>query len=111
MLIENGIKISMDGKGRWADNAYIERFWRTIKWEAVHLHSFDSIAQAKEVIANYIRFYNQVRPHQSLNYKTPDEIYNRFSTQKKQSEIVQEIYNLKPDEGEVDSKIQAKIMS
>ena len=72
-LIENGIKISMDGKGRWVDNVSIECLWRTMKWEAVYLHSFDSIGQARKVLAAYIIFYNQKRPHQSLDYKKPKE--------------------------------------
>ena len=81
-LIENGVQISMDGKGRWVDNKYIERFWRTIKNEAVHLHSFDTLPQAKASLGLYIKFYNKVRPHQSLNYNTPDEKYYNRSTVK-----------------------------
>ncbi len=57
-LIEKAIKISTDGKGRWADNIYIERLWRSIKWEAVYLHSFDSIVDAKNSLERYIQFYN-----------------------------------------------------
>ena len=74
-LIQRGIKISMDGKGRWVDNKYIERFWRTAKYESVFLHSFDTVDQARKTIDAYIRFYNQRRSHQSLNYHTPDEVY------------------------------------
>lgn len=70
------IKISMDGKGRWADNVYIERLWRTIKYELVFLHSFESVKQARDYIEKYILFYNQERRHQSLNYHTPHEVYN-----------------------------------
>ena len=110
-LTENGIKISMDGKGRWVDNVYIERLWRTIKWEAVYLHSFDSITQAREVLANYIIFYNQVRPHQSLDYKKPDDIYYENLTRKEQCKVDRETYILKTEGGEVDSKIQANFLS
>jgi putative transposase len=74
-LTENNIQISMDGKGRWVDNKYIERLWRSIKYEAVYLHSLDNMNQAREILKNYIIFYNQRRPHQALDYKTPDDVY------------------------------------
>ena len=74
-LTINSIFISMDGKGRWADNVYIERLWRSIKYENVFLHSFDTVEQAKNCLSDYINFYNQQRPHQKLNYHTPDEVY------------------------------------
>ena len=70
-----GIKISMDGKGRWADNIYIERLWNSIKYECVYLHSLESVKEARSVIAEYIDFYNRERPHQALAYKTPDMAY------------------------------------
>lgn len=65
----------MDGKGRWADNVYVERLWRTIKYENVFLHSFDTVEQAQIALTNFIAFYNQKRFHQALNYHTPDAIY------------------------------------
>ena len=71
----------MDGKGRWADNVYIERLWRSIKYEAVYLHSFDTMHQARETLARYITFYNQQRPHQALGYKTPDHVYKHSEQQ------------------------------
>jgi len=74
-LTGKGIVISMDGKGRWADNVYIERLWRSIKYESVYLHSFDTVHQARTVLRDYISFYNLQRPHQSLNYHTPCDIY------------------------------------
>ena len=74
-LAFNNIFISMDGKGRWADNVYIERLWRSIKYENVFLHSFDTVEQAKNCLRDYINFYNQQRPHQVLNYHTPDDVY------------------------------------
>ena len=74
-LTNSNILISMDGKGRWADNIYVERLWRSVKYEAVYLHSFDTMEQAREGLAHYIIFYNQRRPHQSLDYKTPNEFY------------------------------------
>lgn len=73
---EHGILISMDGKGRWVDNVFIERLWRTIKYELVYLHSFETVDQARAAIANYINFYNQRRFHQALNHHTPDAIFN-----------------------------------
>lgn len=76
MLIENKIQISMDGKGRWADNIFIERFWRSLKYESLYLHSFETVVEAHKAFCEYINFYNQRRPHQALNYKTPDSVYN-----------------------------------
>jgi putative transposase len=75
MVQGNGITVSMDGKGRWADNIIIERFWRTLKHENLLLHVFDTVAQLKESIGIFIYKYNYRRLHQSLNYKTPMEIY------------------------------------
>lgn len=74
-LKKSGIKVSMDGKGRWVDNVHVERLWRTIKYEGVYLHSFQTVHQAKEVLGRFIDWYNKVRSHQSLGYKTPAEIY------------------------------------
>ena len=76
MLQEHKILISMDGKGRWVDNVFIERLWRTIKYELVYLHSFETVYQARMAIANYINFYNQRRYHQTLNHHTPDAVFN-----------------------------------
>jgi putative transposase len=75
-LQESGILISMDGKGRWVDNVFVERLWRTIKYELVYLHSFETVDQARAAIANYINFYNQRRFHQALNYHTPDAVFD-----------------------------------
>jgi putative transposase len=70
-----GVKISMDGKRRWIDNVYVERLWRTIKYEMVYLHSFDTVEQARIALARYIHFYNTERYHSKLNYHTPDVIF------------------------------------
>lgn len=83
-LKENKIRISMDGKGRWADNIYIERLWRSIKYENIYLHSFDTVQQARDALAKYIVFYNQQRPHQSLNYHTPDYVFDKKTIPTKQ---------------------------
>jgi putative transposase len=74
-LKERGIAISMDGRGSWRDNVFVERLWRSIKYEEVYLHAYDSVKQAKAGIARYIEFYNSRRPHSSLDRSTPDEFY------------------------------------
>ncbi len=75
-LVEsNGILVSMDGRGRWADNIYIERFWRTIKHEHLRWHAFESVNDLWNAIREFIIIYNYRRLHQSLNYKTPAEVY------------------------------------
>ena len=71
----NNIKVSMDGRGRWADNVFIERFWRTLKHEHVLLHSFETVKEARKSIDFFINTYNNERLHQSLGYKTPAEVY------------------------------------
>jgi len=75
LLKEHGIQISMDGKGCWRDNVFVERLWRSIKYEEVYLHAYDSVSEAKTRLGAYIGFYNTRRPHQSLDGQTPDKIY------------------------------------
>jgi len=75
LLKQHGIRISMDGKGCWRDNVYVERLWRTIKYEEVYLHAYDAVAAAREGLDRYIRFYNQRRPHSALDGVTPDTFY------------------------------------
>jgi putative transposase len=74
-LITSNIKISMDGVGRCMDNIYIERFWRTIKYEAIYLNEYSNYTELYAGIRDYIIFYNEKRPHQSLGYKTPNMLY------------------------------------
>ena len=74
-LKARGVAISMDGKGAWRDNVFVERLWRSIKYEEVYLHAYDSVKDAKTGLARYINFYNTARPHSSLDRKTPDEFY------------------------------------
>ena len=74
-LKEEGIAISMDGKGRWCDNVFIERFWKSIKYEHVYLHAYESVQEARTKIGCYIDFYNTTRPHSSLKALTPDQVY------------------------------------
>ncbi len=72
---KHGIQLSMDGKGCWRDNVFIERFWRSLKYEEVYLHAYDSASQARSGIAKYITFYNSARPHSALDGRTPDAAY------------------------------------
>jgi putative transposase len=74
-LKENGIRISMDGRGRWRDNVFVERIWKSIKYEEVYLHAYNSVSEARARIAKYIGFYNSMRPHSSLQALTPDQVY------------------------------------
>ena len=73
-----GIKISMDGKGRWMDNVFIERLWRSLKYEEVYLKAYQTVAEAEAGINTWLEFYNQLRKHQSLGYLTPDQVYSCF---------------------------------
>ncbi len=75
MLKDAGIAISMDGKGAWRDNVFVERLWKTIKYEEVYLHGYDTVRDARTGIGKYITFYNSKRPHSSLDRKTPDQVY------------------------------------
>jgi putative transposase len=75
LLKANGIRISMDGKGCWRDNVFVERLWRTIKYEQVYLHAYSSMDDAKTHLKEYLEFYNNIRPHQSLDDRTPDAVY------------------------------------
>ncbi|SDK83308.1 integrase core domain-containing protein, partial [Aliiruegeria lutimaris] len=65
----------MDGKGAWRDNVFVERLWRTIKYEEVYLHAYDSVSEARAGLARYLAFYNTRRPHSSLDGQTPDQAY------------------------------------
>jgi putative transposase len=76
-LEESGIRISMDGKGRALDNVFVERLWRSLKYEEVYLNEYSSVIEAKQRIDEYFKFYNEERPHQSLGYQTPKTIYDR----------------------------------
>ena len=75
VLIENDIQISMDGKGAWRDNVFVERLWKSVKYEEVYLRAYDSVAQARASLGKYFDFYNRGRPHSSLDRRTPDEAY------------------------------------
>ncbi len=74
-LLDAGIKISMDGKGAWRDNVFVERLWRSIKYEEVYLHVYENVPQARAGIGRYLSFYNSKKPHSSLDDQTPDQAY------------------------------------
>ena len=75
LLEQHGIKISMDGKGSYRDNLFIERLWRTVKYEEVYLKAYQNGKDARIGIGDYFRFYNTARPHQALGYRTPGEVF------------------------------------
>ena len=75
VLKDAEIAISMDGKGAWRDNVFVERLWRTIKYEEVYLHAYGSVPEARTAIGRYLAFYNTKRPHSSLDRQTPDQAY------------------------------------
>ena len=80
VLKRNDIQISMDGKGRWLDNVFIERLWRSVKYEEVYLKAYDSVAHARRSLGNYFTFYNVRRRHQTLDRQTPDGVYYQAVT-------------------------------
>jgi putative transposase len=75
LLQSHGIRISMDGKGCWRDNVFVERLWKTIKYEHVYLHAYESVSEARQLLTRYITFYNARRPHSSLDGQTPYTMY------------------------------------
>jgi putative transposase len=75
VLVKNDIAISMDGKGAWRDNVFVERLWRSVKYEEVYLRAYDGVSEARSSIGRYLDFYNRRRPHSSLDGTTPDHAY------------------------------------
>lgn len=75
LLKQNGIKLSMDGKGCWRDNVFVERLWRTIKYEEVYLRAYETVSQARASLGRYMNFYNCGRPHSRLARMTPEQVY------------------------------------
>jgi putative transposase len=75
LLRTHGIAISMDGKGAWRDNVFVERLWRSVKYEEVYLRAYDDVGEARASISRYLEFYNTRRPHSSLGRRTPDQAY------------------------------------
>lgn len=72
---DRGCHLSMDGRGAWRDNVFVERLWKSVKYERVYVHAYDSVIEARQSILQYMDWYNQSRPHSSLDKKTPDEAY------------------------------------
>ena len=76
VLQDRGVKISMDGKGRYQDNIFVELLWRTVKYEEVYLKAYVNATEARRGLEDYFRFYNGLRPHQALGYRTPAEVFH-----------------------------------
>jgi putative transposase len=72
---DRGCRLSMDGRGAWRDNVFVERLWRSVKYEEVYLHAYDSVNEARRSIMRYLDWYNRFRPHSKIKKKTPDEAY------------------------------------
>ena len=75
MLQDQAIRISMDGRGAWRDNVFVERLWRSVKYEEVYLRAYDSVGDARASLGRYLAFYNGRRPHSSLGARTPDQAW------------------------------------
>ena len=75
LLTYHGIRMSMDGKGCWRDTVFVERLWKSIKYEEVYLHAYETVGAAHQGLERYLMFYNQTRPHQALDGQTPDPVY------------------------------------
>ena len=82
-LQQTGIRVSMDGRGRWMDNVFIERLWRSLKYECVYLNAFESGSEARTRIGRWVAYYNADRPHSAFNGRTPDEVYATQETEEK----------------------------
>lgn len=82
LLKAHDIRISMDGKGSWRDNVFVERLWRSVKYEEVYLHAYDSVFAARSGLKRYFQFYNTHRPHSSLDRQTPDQVYHSLALPK-----------------------------
>jgi putative transposase len=86
VLTGAGVRISMDGRGRWMDNVFIERLWRSLKYECVYLHAFETGSELRAGLTRWIGFYNARRPHSSLGGLTPDEAYRATGAGGKETE-------------------------
>jgi putative transposase len=82
VLRDAGVRISMDGRGRWMDNVFIERLWRSLKYECIYLHAFETGSELRAGLADWISYYNARRPHSTLVGRTPDEAYRETRTEK-----------------------------
>ena len=82
MLLAQGVQVSMDGRGRCMDNVFVERLWRSIKYEEVYLKAYQNGTEARKGIGAYLAFYNQERPHQALGYRSPGQVFHAVSPQR-----------------------------
>ena len=113
MLLAQGVQVSMDGRGRCMDNVFVERLWRSIKYEEVYLKAYQNGTEARKGIGAYLAFYNQERPHQALGYRSPDQVFHAVSPQRC---LLEHPQALQSDEGlrdtpAVDSLILASPLS
>jgi putative transposase len=91
LLEKHGIKISMDGKGSYRDNLFIERLWRTVKYEEVYLKAYQNGKDARIGIGEYFRFYNTARPHQTLGYRTPGEVFTSIPIEDTEKRMIESL--------------------
>ena len=89
LLKQHGVRISMDGKGRYRDNIFVERLWRTVKYEEVYLKAYQDGRDARNGLKEYFRFYNNLRPHQALGYRTPAEVFASMLTEATNGDMVE----------------------
>ena len=82
LLLDQGIQVSMDGKGRYLDNIFVERLWRSVKYEEVYLKAYQNGTEARKDIGAYLDFYNRERPHQALGYRTPGQVFDEAQPRK-----------------------------
>ena len=91
LLEQHGIKISMDGKGSYRDNLFIERLWRTVKYEEVYLKAYQNGKDARIGISAYFRFYNMARPHQALGYRTPGDVFTSIPFEEPEKGVIESL--------------------
>ncbi len=106
VLEKNNIQISMDGKNRWVDNVFVERLWRSLKYEEIYPSCYETVFEAKAGISTYLNFYNNERLHQALNYKTPAEIYSNSPISTSTNTNTTDLNNLK----KIDLKKEEELM-
>ena len=87
VLLNRGVRVSMDSAGAYMDNVFVERLWRSVKYEEVYLKPYESVAEARAGIGAYLSFYNTERPHQALEYRTPAQVFEEGTSQTHQSEL------------------------
>jgi putative transposase len=89
-VLSNNVQVSMDGRGRWMDNVFVERLWRSLKYEEVYLRAYDNTKEARSLIGRWFNFYNSQRPHQALDYQTPMQVHNKqILAQSDSTEIIE----------------------